>query len=396
MAGTVTADRLASGLGLATSQLAEGALFLKTDGTKALTAALNLGTNKLINVVDPTNPQDASTKNYTDNQITAAGANYIRRDGTVAFTAALNMGSQRITSLADPTGPQDAATKAYVDATAQGLSVKGAVRASTTSNIALSGTFTVDGVALSVGDRVLVKGQTTASENGIYVVAAGAWSRALDADASAELRGGTFVFVQEGSTLADTGWVVSTDGAVTLGTTAINWVQFSSAGTILAGNGLTKTANTVSILLPANSALNVSGAGLVVALDGTSLTKTATGLKITDPGAAKILIGDASGALTSVTLSGDATITAAGVLTIANALRAANHITGEQPSGLMNASNTTFTLAFAPVANTEALFYNGSRLARGSGEDYTVSGATITMISYIPVAGDKILVDYIK
>lgn len=172
-----------------------------------------------------------------------------RLDQLAAPAAAVAFNAQRITGLADPQTAQDAATKAYVDATRQGLAVKDAVRATTTTNITLSGTQAIDGVAVVAGDRVLVKDQSAAAENGLYVAAAGAWTRATDADANTELVGGDFVFVQEGTTQADTGWVCTTDGAVVLGTTALNFTQFSSAGTVLAGTGLTKTGNTLSVSL---------------------------------------------------------------------------------------------------------------------------------------------------
>jgi hypothetical protein len=182
----------------------------------------------------------------------AGSADLIKKDGSVAMTAALSLGGNLLTNLAIPVSNTDAATKGYVDGLIQGLDIKNAVKAATTGNITLSATQTIDGVALSAGDRVLVKNQTTASANGIYVVAAGAWTRATDADSSAELHGGTFVFVEQGTANADSGWVVTTDGAITIGTTAINWVQFSGAGQVIAGAGLTKTGNSIDVVGTAN------------------------------------------------------------------------------------------------------------------------------------------------
>lgn len=170
-----------------------------------------------------------------------------RLDQMAAPTAAVSANSQRLTNLADPVNAQDAATKAYVDAARSGLDVKDSVKAATTANITLSGTQTIDGVSVVAGDRVLVKNQSTGSENGIYVVAAGAWSRATDADSSTKFTSGMFTFVEQGTTNADSGWVCTTDGTITLGTTAIAFVQFSGAGQLTAGAGLTRTGNTIDV-----------------------------------------------------------------------------------------------------------------------------------------------------
>lgn len=163
-----------------------------------------------------------------------------------APTASLTMNSQKITNLAAPTDANDAARKADVDAARSGLDVKDSVRAATTANITLSGEQTIDGVAVVAGNRVLVKNQDTASQNGIYVAAAGAWSRATDFDADAEVTPGAFVFVEEGTVAADSGWVLTTDGAITVGTTGLTFAQFSGAGSILAGDGLTKSGSTIN------------------------------------------------------------------------------------------------------------------------------------------------------
>lgn len=152
----------------------------------------------------------------------------------------------QVALAADPVNALDAATKQYVDNLAAGLEVKTSVRAATTANITLSGAQTIDGVAVVAGDRVLVKNQTTASQNGIYIVAAGAWTRATDADAWAELIS-AFVFVESGTTNADTGWVCTVDQGGTLGTTASTWTQFAGAGAVTAGAGMVVSGNQVSL-----------------------------------------------------------------------------------------------------------------------------------------------------
>jgi hypothetical protein len=154
-------------------------------------------------------------------------------------------------------------TKAYVDLTVQGLEPKQSVRAASTANIAtLSGPMTLDGVTLVAGDRVLVKDQTTVAQNGIYVVATGAWARSTDADVWGELVS-AYVFVESGTVNADMGYLATVDPGGTLGTTAVTFVQFTGAGQILAGAGLTKSGNTLDV---------GAGAGIAVAADTVGLT----------------------------------------------------------------------------------------------------------------------------
>jgi hypothetical protein len=158
----------------------------------------------------------------------------------------LSMGGFRITSLADPTAAQEAATKNYVDAVAQGLDAKPSVKYASTTNLTLTGGATIDGQSTTAGDRCLVKNQTTPSQNGIYVVQVGAWTRATDMDAWTEVPG-AFVFVEEGTTQADTGWVCTVGQVGSLGSSSITWTQFSGAGEYTWGAGLAATGNTIDI-----------------------------------------------------------------------------------------------------------------------------------------------------
>jgi hypothetical protein len=170
-----------------------------------------------------------------------------RLDQMAAPTASVSLNSQKITGLATPTADTDAANKGYVDSVAQGLDPKASVKVASTANITtLSGLLTIDGVTLVAGDRVLVKNQTTTSQNGIYVAASTAWSRSADFNDWSEVPN-AFVFVEEGSTQADTGWVCTSNQGGTINTTAVTWAQFSGAGTYLAGNGLTLTGNTFAV-----------------------------------------------------------------------------------------------------------------------------------------------------
>lgn len=175
-----------------------------------------------------------------------------RLDQMAAPTAPVSLNSQKITSLLDPTAAQDAATKAYVDAAAAGIDWKASVRAATAAAGTLASSFengdTIDGVVLATGDRILIKDQAAGAENGIYVVAAsGAPARASDADVSAEVTAGLAVFVEEGTVNADTGWLITNNGAITLGTTALVFTQFTSLGQVSAGTGLSKSGSTISV-----------------------------------------------------------------------------------------------------------------------------------------------------
>lgn len=208
------------------------------DGSANVSAALTLAT------------VNANVGTFTKFTVNAKGlitaASQASRSDLSAPTADISNGGFKITNVAEPTLSTDAATKNYVDSVAQGLDVKASAVVTTTTNITLSGTQTIDGVALVAGDRVLVKNQTTASANGIYVVAAGAWTRATDADTWAKLVS-AFVFIEKGTVGADTGWVSTIDQGGTLGSTAVTFSQFSGAGTYTAGTGLTLTGTQFSI-----------------------------------------------------------------------------------------------------------------------------------------------------
>ena len=197
----------------------------------------------------------------------ADGANFTKKDGTVAFTADQPFGGFKATGLGTPTNTTDAATKAYVDSVAQGLSVKTAVRVATTANITLSGTQTIDGVVLIAGDRVLVKNQSTTTQNGVYDVAAGAWARSTDSDTGSELVN-AFYFVTLGTTLQATGWTQSTPGPITIGSTAIVFNQFSGAADYQAGNGLTKTGLTFDVGTVSSSRIVVNADNIDLATSG--------------------------------------------------------------------------------------------------------------------------------
>ena len=169
---------------------------------------------------------------------------------------------------ATPTTDQDVANKAYVDSVAQGLDIKASCLYATTSDITLSGLGTRAGgdwgSSLTAGDRILVKNQTNQAQNGIYAAASGSWTRTADMNVWSEVPG-AFTFIENGVTLASTGWVTTAGSTGTIGVTNMPWTQFSGAGTYTAGNGLQLISNQFS-----------------VKLNGTTLDASASGLKISD------------------------------------------------------------------------------------------------------------------
>ncbi|MGH7975000.1 MAG: beta strand repeat-containing protein [bacterium] len=470
--------------------------------------------------------------------------------GTVDILGILDMTGHSIIHVIDPVNPQDAATKAYVDATSQGLTIKTACQAATIANLSVTaagsqvgktltatanGALVVDGYTVLTNDRILVKNQTTGSDNGIYTVTQTGdathpfiLTRATDFDNSATVKSGDFIFINNGTVNASSGWVLSTPDPITVDTTSLTFTQFSGAGEIIAGNGLTKTGNQLDIH-PADASLithigdiavqrdpagavGLSGAGIAVNTDGTYIGISGNNVSLLNPtshtvagantqvqfnnsgafgasadftwdgsnlqlgashglvlqhnpttavistnGITPLFIGSAAAiqlnagsgenailylntgvsASTAVgigTLTPDAsaaldvTSTVTGFLpprmttTQKNAIASPatglivfdttlgflqiyngttwtsvqsviNFVTREVPTGAINGSNVTFTLAHTPVVGSEEIFLNGLLQNAGAGNDYTISGATITFTT-APLTGDVLLVTY--
>jgi hypothetical protein len=228
------------------------------DGTLDMSSG-TVGT--ITGLATPTNSTDAATKGYVD---TADALKLNLTGGTLS--GALAMGTNKITGLGTPTADADAVTKAYVDAIAQGIDAKASVVAASTANLTLSGAQTIDGISVIAGDRVLVKDQTTTANNGIYLCASGSWTRTTDADTYAELVA-AYTFVEGGTVNANNGFICTIPTSGTLGSTSITFAQFSGAGQVTAGTGMSKTGNTLNV----NTA---SSARIVVGADEIDLAAT--------------------------------------------------------------------------------------------------------------------------
>ena len=210
-----------------------------------------------------------------------SGVRANRLDQMAAPTGSVSLNSQKITNLADPSADSDAASKSYVDGVAQGLDVKDSVVAATTANITLSGTQTIDGVSVSADNRVLVKNQSTASQNGLYLCKAGSWQRTDDLASGADAAG-MFTFVEQGTANGDKGFVCTTNkGSASVGSDSLAFSQFSSSGDVTAGDGLDKSGSELSVDLKSNGGLVIESTELALKLDASSITGT---LAISDGG----------------------------------------------------------------------------------------------------------------
>ena len=248
-----------------------------TDGSIVVEGATANDHETTLSFTDPTADRTITFKDETGTVAFTADVDTRLATAGGTMTGAIAMGTNKITGLGTPTDGTDAATKNYVDSAAQGIDWKASVRAATTANVTLASDLengdTLDGVTLATGDRILVKNQSTGSQNGIYVVkASGAPDRSTDADTGAELTSNFAVFVEEGTANADQGYVLTNDGAITVGTTALTFTQFTGLGQIVAGDGLAKTGNTLNV----TAGTGISITGDAVTNDGVlSITGTA-------------------------------------------------------------------------------------------------------------------------
>ena len=281
------------------AKIADGAIVNGDINASAAIALSKLATDPLARA-NHTGTQTASTISNFDTQVRTSKVTDL-----TAPTGSFSMNSQKITNLLDPTADQDAATKSYVDAATAGLNVHASVKAATTVAIgttynngtsgvgatiapAGNGALTLDGVSLSVGNRVLIKNQSSSLQNGVYIVttagsAGSSWllTRASDYDTVPEVDAGDFIYVESGTSNGTTGWV-QTSTVTTIGTDSITFTQFSGAGTYLAGTGLTLTGSTFSIGSEAITSTMIAD-GTIVNADINASAAIALSKLATDP-----------------------------------------------------------------------------------------------------------------
>jgi hypothetical protein len=314
-----------------------------------------------------------------------------------ANTAAVRNASGQIVA-ASPTADNHLTTQSWVKDYVDQRSPKDSVRVVSTLNISLSGTQTIDGILLVAGDRVLVKGQTTASQNGIWTVGSGAWTRSADCDLWAELVS-AYAWVDEGSANADTGWLCTVNAGGTLGTTAVTWTQVSGGAQLIAGNGIWKNNNTLAVISNdysghVGSLVYASGANALSFIDanGAATNKFLRTVSGGTPAYAQVDWADLSGRPTTISGYGitDANVHNSVTLGTANGLSLAGQAlslqvaSNSQPGALSAADWATFNAKQSTQPDLTAII----NLAAGPGLAKKLSSGSWTLdtTAYAPLA----------
>lgn len=337
----------------------------------------------------------------------ADGALLARNAGNETITGSWQFNNPLI--VGTPSSGSHATTKDYVDTAIAGLSWKNSVVAASTVNLTLSGTQTIDGISVNVGQRVLVKNQSTASQNGVYVVASGAWTRATDFDQTAPIDevNSAAVFVQGGTLQADTAWT-QVSPVTTVGTDAMTFSQFAGSNTYFAGTGMSLTGNTFNVGTASTARIVVNADDIDLALLGTpvsaSFVKLTTDAYGRVSATTQVVVGDITGILsytgdvstsgttaTLATVNGNVgqftaiTVNAKGLATAATNLALTGDITGTA-SGASLA--TTLATVNGNVGTFNTLTVNAKGLVTAaSNTSYQPLDADLTAIAAFSSTG---------
>jgi len=372
-------DATASNKGIASFASADfdvssGAVSIKSGGVSSTQLAGSIANSKLANS-SVTIGSDAVALGGTQtdiNGLTSLDVDNLTLDGNTVSstnsngnivldpngTGTVDVSSAKITSVASPSADTDAATKGYVDGVVNGLDVKKSVDFASTANVAgtynngagtitasSNGALSMDGGSPSNGQRVLLKDQSSNVQNGVYVVtnSGGAGSqyvltRAADADANAEISGGAFFFVEQGSANADNGFVTTHNGTPTLGTDAITFEQFSGAGQISAGSALTKSGNTLNVAVD-DSSIEINSDALRVKASGITNAMLAGSIDLTAKVTGALPVGNGGTGLSSI---------AKGSVLVANSANTLSALDGGGSNdGFLAYTASSDTLSFA-------------------------------------------------
>lgn len=311
------------------------------------TSAITSGTMANARISSSSVTQHQTALVITESQIAdgsilaRVGANEVI-GGTWTFSAAV--------SGQTPTDPAHLTTKSYVDNIAAGVTPQKSVKVATTGNITLSGAQTIDGVGVTAGDRVLVKDQTTGSQNGIYVVSAGAWTRSTDFDGNptTEIQTGSLSFVESGTTNGNSSWILVTSGTIVVNSTPLVFTIFSRAGDYLGGSGLTKVGNTFNVGTANSSRIVVAADDIDLATSG---VVAGTYSKITV---------DSYGRATTGTNIASGDVTTALGFTPYNATNPAAYITAASNVASATVLQTARTISLTGDATGTSAAFNGS------------------------------------
>lgn len=339
---------------------------IQKDGSITYTADQPMGSHKLTSLSAGT---AAGHSVRYEQAILTSGAN--------PFAADQSFGGFKASNIAYPTVSTDAASKQYVDDKLDGRTWKQTVRAIAVANITLSGPQTIDGVSVIAGDRVLAVAQTSAANNGIYIVAAGAWSRSSDLDNSptGEVANGDTTMVGEGTSYKGTEWTIQgLSGSYVINVDPMPWVQTAGPGSFTAGNGISITGTVISASLDSSGGLEFNGSAIRVKLADASLSRGASGIAVQNDPAGAIVTGG-SGILVQLESSNPTLQISSNRLGVK--LDAARAITTGASGIGVNVDNSTLTIATNQVKVANAGI-GATQLATGAFDQVTITGGAGT------------------